>query len=277
MRGRGDPTMLRQGNRWVRASRTPDGPATLSLTFDEGTCSCETWGAGSGWAMEHVPHLLGAFDEPERFVSETQPMRDLSRRFAGLRFGATMLLTEVLVPTIIEQKVTGRQARASYRELVISTSEPAPGPFELMLPPDPMRLAEMAYHRFHPFGIEQRRADAIRVAASEAGRIDALASRTGADAMEWLKRLPGIGPWTAAETVRLAMGDPDAVSIGDFHLPNMVAWVLAGEPRADDRRMLELLEPYRGQRARAARFIELSGAKAPAFGPREPIRSIARI
>lgn len=227
--------------------------------------------------MDHVPYLVGAFDEPERFVADAQPMRDLSRRFAGLRLGATMLLTEVLIPTIIEQKVTGKQARASYSRLVRETSDPAPGPFGLMLPPDPQRLADMPYHRFHPFGIERKRADTVRVAASEAARIDGLAAGHPADAMKWLQALPGIGPWTAAETVRLGMGDPDAISIGDFHLPNLVAWVLAGEPRADDRRMLELLEVHRGQRARAARFIELSGAKPPAFGPRKPISSIARI
>ena len=57
------------------------------------------------------------------------------------------------------------------------------------------------------------------------------------------------------------------MSVGDFHLPNLVAWALAGEPRADDARMLELLEPYRGQRARVIRLLELSGIRAPRYGP----------
>ena len=56
-----------------------------------------------------------------------------------------------------------------------------------------------------------------------------------------------------------ALGDDDAVSVGDFHIPNLVAWALAGEPRADDARMLELLEPYRGRRALVIRLLELSG------------------
>ena len=80
-----------------------------------------------------------------------------------------------------------------------------------------------------------------------------------------------------AETARSAFGDPDAVSVGDFHLPNLVSWALAGEPRGDDARMLELLEPFRGQRARVVRLLELWGIRPPRYGPRMSIRSIASI
>jgi 3-methyladenine DNA glycosylase/8-oxoguanine DNA glycosylase len=92
-----------------------------------------------------------------------------------------------------------------------------------------------------------------------------------------LRAIPGIGPWTAAEATRLAFGDPDAVSVGDAHLPDLVAWALAGEPRADDARMLEILEPYAGQRARVVRLLEVSGIKIPRFGPRFAPRRIADI
>ena len=98
-----------------------------------------------------------------------------------------------------------------------------------------------------------------------------------ADAERRLRAIPGIGAWTAAEVRRVALGDPDAVSVGDYHLPNLVSWALAGEPRGDDERMLELLEPYRGQRGRVQRLLELSGMRAPRYGPRTPLRSIASI
>ena len=98
-----------------------------------------------------------------------------------------------------------------------------------------------------------------------------------ATALARLRAIPGVGAWTAAETARAAFGDPDALSLGDFHTPNLVAWALAGEPRADDTRMLELLEPYRGQRARLVRLLELSGMRAPSFGPRRPLRSIVSL
>jgi hypothetical protein len=86
-----------------------------------------------------------------------------------------------------------------------------------------------------------------------------------------LRSIRGIGPWTSAEVRQRACGDADAVSVGDYHLPAQVGWVLAGKP-ADDDGMLELLAPYRGQRHRAARLIELSGLGPPRRGPRLPVR-----
>ena len=79
---------------------------------------------------------------------------------------------------------------------------------------------------------------------------------------------------------RLAVEDPsaddDAVPVGDLHVPNAVAWNLAGEPRGDDDRMLELLEPYRPQRGRVLRLILLAGRRAPARGPRRRILPMYR-
>jgi 3-methyladenine DNA glycosylase/8-oxoguanine DNA glycosylase len=89
--------------------------------------------------------------------------------------------------------------------------------------------------------------------------------------------VPGIGPWTAAEVAVSALGDPDAVSVGDFHLPSLVTWALAGEPRGDDARMLELLAPYRGHRAMVIRLLELSGLAPPRRAPRLTPRRIEAI
>jgi hypothetical protein len=55
----------------------------------------------------------------------------------------------------------------------------------------------------------------------------------------------------------------------------MVAWALAGQPRGDDARMLELLEPFAGHRGRVCALLERAGIGAPRFGPRMPIRSFA--
>ena len=83
-----------------------------------------------------------------------------------------------------------------------------------------------------------------------------------------LRALPGIGAWTAAEVVGVSHGDPDAVPVGDYHHPHMVAFALAGEERATDERMLELLEPYRGHRNRVLRLLLLSGIGPPRKAPR---------
>jgi 3-methyladenine DNA glycosylase/8-oxoguanine DNA glycosylase len=180
----------------------------------------------------------------------------------------------VLFAAILEQKVTGVQAREGWRGLVLGTSERAPGDAGLWLPPDPDRVAETPSYAFHPWGVERRRAEVVRTVASRAARIESLT--TPAELRAWLEKLPGVGVWTSAETARLALGDPDAVSIGDYHLPNLVAWLLAGEPRGDDDRMLGLLEPYRGQRGRVQRLLEATGVRPPAFGPRVEARPIAR-
>jgi 3-methyladenine DNA glycosylase/8-oxoguanine DNA glycosylase len=64
--------------------------------------------------------------------------------------------------------------------------------------------------------------------------------------------------WTSAEARQRAAGDPDAVSVGDYHLKNVVGWALAGKDRSTDEEMLTLLEPFKGHRHRAARLIGLS-------------------
>ncbi|MDP9388413.1 MAG: DNA-3-methyladenine glycosylase 2 family protein, partial [Actinomycetota bacterium] len=91
------------------------------------------------------------------------------------------------------------------------------------------------------------------------------------------RALPGVGPWSAAKVGLVALGDADAVCVGDYHLPNQVAWALAGEPRAGDDRMLELLEPYRGHRGRVTRLLVAGGVRAPRYGPRSTVRSFSRI
>jgi 3-methyladenine DNA glycosylase/8-oxoguanine DNA glycosylase len=173
--------------------------------------------------------------------------------------------------------VTGLEARRGHRELLIRHGEPAPGPFDLRLPPPPEKLARMPYWAFHPLGIERRRADAIRAAAAVAHALEHIRELAPDEGRRRLQAVPGIGPWTAAETLRLALGDPDAVSVGDFHLPRRVGWALARERYADDARMLELLEPYLGQRARGVMLLEHGGIRIERHGPRLAPRSIAAI
>ena len=204
-------------------------------------------------------------------------LAELARQLRGPRFGRSDAVMESLVPAILGQKVTSIEAQRSYRKLIARYGEDAPGPAGLRLAPTAETLARLPYFELHPLGLEPRRAvTLIRAAGRGEWLEEAVAMGPGA-ALQRLRGIPGIGVWTAAETARSAFGDPDAVSIGDFHIPSTVSWALAGEPRGDDARMLELLEPYRGQRARVVRILELSGISAPRFGPRHRIRAIDRI
>jgi 3-methyladenine DNA glycosylase/8-oxoguanine DNA glycosylase len=275
--GRGDTTtLLRHEEAWL-AFHARSGPATLRLTLEAGTIlHAQAWGAGAADALESVPALVGELDRPEELVPHHPILRRLLRAHPGIRLPRSGRVLHALVPTIIEQKVTGTEAFRAYAALLRAHGEPAPGPMaRLRLPPRPEILAGLPYHAFHPLGVERRRADVIRGVAARAAWLEA-----AADAAEATRRLiacRGIGAWTAAEVVRSAFGDPDAVSVGDYHVPNMVAWALAGEPRADDTRMLELLEPYRGQRGRVQRYLEVGRVTAPRYGPRMAPRRIAVI
>jgi 3-methyladenine DNA glycosylase/8-oxoguanine DNA glycosylase len=72
----------------------------------------------------------------------------------------------------------------------------------------------------------------------------------------------------------VALGDVDAVPVGDYGLPGLVGHALAGERDADDARMLELLEPFRPQRWRAMRLLLTSGAGPARRAPRARARSL---
>ena len=264
-------------HRAIRATRTADGPATIELSLRGRVLHVESWGPGAARALDGAPHLVGIEDAHDPFAPTDTLLADLDRRMPGLRIGRTGAVLEALIPAILEQKVTGTEARRAYRGIIARWGEAAPGPFGLRLLPRPEVLARLPYEAFHPIGLERRRADLVRTVAAHAARFEEIVDMPLPDAYRRLMVLPGLGPWTAAEVALRALGDVDAVSVGDFHIPSMVAFALAGERRATDIRMLELLEPYRGQRGRVIRLIEASGIRPPARGPRMAPRSIAAI
>jgi len=278
-RGPYDPTIrLSVGRAW-RATRTADGAASVALVHDGDRLRAEAWGPGAERVLADVPILLGLDVEPVPIPAGHPLIARLARDDTGLRIPRTTAVVESLVPAILEQKVTGEEARRALRGLIRVHGEAAPGPPELRLrlPPTPTTLAALPYYAYHPFGIERRRAELIRAVASRASWFQAIVDLPIDAAYARLTAVPGIGPWTAAEVAVRALGDADAVSVGDFHLPNLVAYALAGEPRGDDARMLGLLEPYRGQRARVMRLLELSGIRPPRYGPRLAPRRIEAI
>jgi 3-methyladenine DNA glycosylase/8-oxoguanine DNA glycosylase len=277
--GKGDPTIRVEPDRAWRATRTPAGAAAEELSLAGGTVRIRAWGPGAAWAVEHGPDLLGLSDEPAAFRPSHPLLDELARRYAGVRFGRTEAVVEALVPAILEQKITGDEARRVYRALIRQYGEDAPGPAGLRLAPSAERLASLPYYAFHPLGLERRRSELLRRIGAAADRLESLTRIPAAEASVRLQQVPGIGPWTAGEVGRVALGDPDALSLGDYHLPRLVAYVLAGESDGDDARMLELLEPWRGQRGRVVRWLELAsrdlaGLGPPRRGPRLPSRSI---
>ena len=234
----------------------------------------EAWGPGAVRLLDGAPDLVGADDDPDGFAPTAAPLRRLHARDRGLRLGRTGWVMGAMVPAVLAQKVTTEAARRSYRRIVDTWGTAAPGPLDARLPPSPEVLATLRYEDLHRTGVERRRAQLVIEVARRARRMEEALHMERDAAYQRLTAVTGIGPWTAGHVMGIAWGDRDAVPVGDFHLPNTVAWALAGEPRADDARMLELLEPYRGQRRRVVLLLKRN-VHAPSFGPRNAVREFS--
>jgi len=252
-----DPCLRIVGDEVWRATRTPHGPATECIRLaPDREVSVEAWGPGAGWLLDRAPWLCGADDDPGAFRPDDVLLRRLAHEHPGLRIGRTSAVFESALAITVEQRVVTRDAWESWRWLVYSLGERAPGPRHgLWVPPAPERVARTPYEVFHRFGIERRRADVLKRLGVVARRLEECLDLPLADAYARLRAVPGVGPWTSGRVGMVALGDPDAVALGDLHVPHLVTHALAGEPRGSDERMLELLEPYRGQRGRVVRLL----------------------
>lgn len=268
-RGAHDPAQLEHGGVLWRASRTPAGVATLAIRVERARVRAAAWGPGAQWALDQLPRLCGADDDPEGFVPGHPLVESTHHRYPHVRLGRTDLVFDALASAIVEQKVTGLQAFGAWRMILTWCGERAPGPT-----PRPMFAPPLAWHlipswTWHRAGLEPPQSRAIVDAARRRDSIEtAAAAAPGGDARDRvLTSLRGVGAWTSAETRIRAFGDPDAVSVGDYHLAHQVGYALTGH-RVDDDGMRELLEPWRGHRQRVIRLIGLSGRHEPRRGPR---------
>ncbi|MET8584833.1 DNA-3-methyladenine glycosylase 2 family protein [Streptomyces collinus] len=275
-RGPGDPTFraARDGSVW-RATRTPAGPGTLRVHASGGEVRGEAWGPGAEWLLDGLPDLLGAADEPDAFVPRHRVVALARHRRPGLRLTRTGLVLESLIPSVLEQKVTTDEAYRAWRRLVRGFGEPAPGPAgtgerPMWVMPAPRTWALIPSWEWHRAGVDDKRASTVLRAVRVAARLEQAVGMPPAEARTRLQVVPGIGPWTSAEVVQRSHGAADEVTTGDLHLPGIVGWALAGDRHADDAEMLRLLEPYAGQRHRAARLILLSGNTPARRAPKMP-------
>jgi 3-methyladenine DNA glycosylase/8-oxoguanine DNA glycosylase len=275
--GRWDPTTRLDPGEFWRATLTPFGPGTLRLDWRDGTLRSSAWGPGSDWLLERVPAMVGELDEPVRFVDAPPALDRAQRNHPGLRIGASGTVYHELLPTILAQRITAGEAARQWHGLCRRLGEPAPGPNrDLRLPPEPDRLASVPSWWFHPLGIERKRAEPLITVAKHAQHLWEWSGLDTAQIASRLVLLPGVGEWTIGTVLGTAFGEPDALPVGDFHFKNTVAWALAGEARGTDERMLELLEPFRGQRGRVLKLLLLDGNAAPKFGPRQRILPMHR-
>lgn len=272
-RGGADPTFQPdRGEGWWLGLPTPSGTATLRLVQrgDVGEVVATAWGDGAQWALDQVPALLGGDDDDSDFVAHHPQVATAWKRYAAWHVPRSGLVMHALVPAAIEQKVTGQEAFGGYRRLVHRFGSRAPGPGEerrLWVAPTAQEWAGIPSWEWLGASVDGARSATVVRAARVAGRLEESASLPLAEARRRLRSVPGVGVWTAAEVAQRALGDPDAVSFGDYHVAKDLTWALLGEVR-DDEVLAELLEPYRGHRYRVQHLLELSGASRPRRGPR---------
>lgn len=272
-RGPADPTyrIAPDGSHW-RGIRTPEGPTTLRLLAETGPgqVRARAWGAGAEWVLDRVPRLLGADDVIDGFTAHHDVVARAWRRHPHWRLGATDLVLESLVPAVLEQRVTGQEAYAGFRALVRRFGEPAPGPaadLGLRIQPDAIGLRAIPSWEWLRLPVDPARSRTVVIAARSAAALERTAQHTPELLDRRLQSLPGIGVWTSAEVRQRVLGDPDAISVGDYHAAADIGWALTGRPVGDDA-MIELLEPYRPHRHRVRVLLALEGLHRPRRGPR---------
>lgn len=262
--GAADPCTRRAPGHVAKAVWMAGGLSALSVDRRGATALVRAEGPGAERLLAEAPAILGLLDDPSALEPRHELVRQLAERHAGLRLRRVPWVADAVYHAVIQQKVAFRDAAESHRALVRRHGVEAP--FGLRaLPPWPV-LARTAADAFFAAGIERQRSDTLRMVASVADRLDALADDPALPTK--LRSIRGVGPWTVGSVMGHQRGDPDALLLGDYHLPNLVAFALAGEPRADDARMLELLAPYVGQRFRVVRLLMAGGVHAPRYGPR---------
>lgn len=275
-KGSRGPVVHQGGTTW-RATRTDLGPATLAITAKKHAVHVAGWGAGAEAAADDVPDLLGASDEPHLLEPKDPLVARLVITKPDYRMTRTNSIWEHVITTILGQKVPVASAAASWQGMLKRWGEAPPGspPHQLRLGPSAEVIAQLAYHDLHLVNVEKKRADIVLTSAKRVFRLEEALTMTPRDARTRLEAIRGIGPWTSSIVTQLAFGDPDAVITGDYNIPAMIAWNFAGERTADDDRMLELLEPYAGQRARVQNLVKFGGSKPPRHGPRLSLTDLA--
>lgn len=276
-RGPGDPCyQVVDGAIW-KTTLMSSGPATARITTSaRSTVDCEAWGAGASEFVERLPAWLGAEDDATGFAPTEPTIAAALTKVPHLRLGRTDRVLEALIPAVLEQRVAGKDAFRAWRVLVTKYGAPAPGPApaRMRVPPPSDVWRRIPSWEFHLANVDPGRARTIVGCAARADSLERLTTRPSAQARTALRSLPGVGEWTAAEVAQRAWGDADAISVGDYHLSNMVGSTLLGH-RIDDPEMVELLEPLRPHRQRAVRLLEVSGlARNPRFGARQAIPNL---
>ena len=140
-RGAGDPSLRRMpdGSMWLVG--TSDGePFSAHIVASTHAVRGVYWGPGREVAATNFPDLLGAADDPAGFTPAHEVIASQWRTYGEvLRTPRSLLTWQTALAAVLEQRVTGVEARGAWRALVTEHGTPAPGPV-----PEGMRVPPTA-------------------------------------------------------------------------------------------------------------------------------------
>lgn len=272
-----DPTRAVHGDAVVFSARTPAGPATARVAVDGRTLVVEAWGSGAGWMTARAGAFAAHGDDPRPLRFDHHVLDRTNHRHPGVRHAAHGCVVDALIARVLGQRVLAVEAGRSWAALCRALGDQAPGPFDVVLPPDHDRLAQTPTWWFHQHGVERSRATTMVTVARHARRLAEVVDLPLPLAYGRMRAVRGLGPWTVNGVARTALGDPDAIVIGDFWISHAVCSFFTGRPRGSDDEMLALVEPWTGQRGRVERLVALSGHRVRRFGPGRPTPRIAQL
>lgn len=271
-RGRHDPTLRFTPDGVWRTTDTPEGPVTQNLTATQDLVTTRCWGPGAEWLTARTPDLVGAGDDTAgSFQPEAGPVADGWRRLVPRwRVPRGHNVWESAVAAVLEQKVTGLEAKRAWAALARTYGTPPPGPAPegMRVFPAPAAVRLIPSWVWRRNAVDRSRSDTIMRLASVPHVLTRLPDQTPAEARRMLTSIRGVGDWTYAEIAQRALGDADAVSVGDFHLAKDIVYTVTGQFDGTDEQLLQVLAPYSGHRYRAVRVFEMAGARQPRRGPR---------
>ncbi|CAN5801740.1 DNA-3-methyladenine glycosylase [soil metagenome] len=267
---------------WRRAEQGSVGPLTFEVRPSADRLAFQVWGPAATPADEAeralvaARHWAGLDDDPTGFsdlVSTSPTLRGAVARLGVPILGRLPRAAESFGRAVIGQLVQGLEAGRSTAQMIAMTGTKTP--HGVWAYPTRLSLGSTSAHRLRTCGISLRSAAVLHRFTLAEQRFEQLYASRRWDVLDrHIRQLPGAGIWTAAET-RLYLGDPDAVSYGDYHIPALVGWAL-GDRTETDQAMEELLAPYAPQRGRVIRLLERAAARGlvagkPRRGPRQAL------
>jgi AraC family transcriptional regulator of adaptative response / DNA-3-methyladenine glycosylase II len=218
--------------------------------------------------LARLRHLFDLSARPDVIVSHLGADAAIGpavRRCPGLRVPGAFHGFELAARAVLGQQVSVRAATTIAGRLVAAFGDPIATPFPELtrLSPSAGRLARADVGELAALGLPRRRAETLRAlaAAAAAGQLPLDPGPEPEDVIDRLRRLPGVGEWTAQYVAMRAARWPDAFPHDDLGLRR-------GTGEASARRLRQRAEAWRPWRAYAAMHLWHTSTLVPQEGAR---------